>query len=514
MGDQNTPLTAADARQMVRRCGFGIPVKESKKYTIDSLTGLTRGEAADLFLAFRPKGFKPKAGDIFKSHDKWLKFMLKAKKGFALQEKLVLFFHDHFATNYTTLANQEGELAAIIMIAEQNRLLRRNCRGNFKTLVKLINTNPAMMNFLDTVLNRKEQPNENYGRELCELFTVGVKDLNGYVNYLQEDIVQIARAFSGWRHQDKDGSAFLQLNRHDTTAEYPERGPKVVFGQPHPEFAGTVGGFASPQSFIVGGEAENEIDEVTEILFQHVDSDGQNTVARYLTFKLLEYFCYPSPAKSLVDEIIADAGFVGSWELTPLLRAIFVHDAFYETAAPAPFGAATKKSVRWPVDYVLGTLRTLGVKPKGSELQLQGGDFNDLYDLLADMGQTVLEPPSVFGWNWEESWISSVGLLARYEFARDLASSRYQKAFKPEKLIDIGLTDPGDIVDAVVAQVGLSDPFGVNSQLTATQRQSLIDYLTDGGAVSSLDLNDYDTRQRKLHGLYGLVLQSAAAVLH
>jgi uncharacterized protein (DUF1800 family) len=509
MGDQNTPLTAADARQMIRRLGFGIPVKESAKYKVDALVGLTRGAAADLFLNFRPKGFKPKAGDFDGAHNKWVKFMLKAKKGFALQEKLVLFFHDHFATNYATLASQEGESDAITMIAEQNRLFRRNCIGNFKTLVKLVNTNPAMMNFLDTVLNRKQEPNENYAREVEELFTLGVKDLNGYANYLQADIVQVARAFTGWDHDIKDGTAHLHLNRHDTTAEFPGRGPKVIYGVPHPDKPGyNVGDFASPQSFIVGGEAENEIDEVTEIIFQHRDSDHQNTVARHLTFKLLEYFCYAGPETSVIDDIVATSGFDTTFELAPLLRAIFVHDVFYETAAPAPFNALTKKSVRWPIDFVVGTLRSLAMKPKGRELQVQGGDFNQLIDVLSDMGQVVLQPPSVFGWDWETAWVSSAGLLARYEFVRDVTSSRSGKPFRPEKLIDIDLTDPSDIVDAV------TDQLGVSSQFTVNQRQDLIDYLTDDGSVSSLDLNDYDTRNRKLNGLYALVLQSAAAQLY
>jgi hypothetical protein len=168
--------------------------------------------------------------------------------------------------------------------------------------------------------------------------------------------------------------------------------------------------------------------------------------------------------------------------------------------------------MRWPIDYILGSLRTLNVKPRGKELQLQGGDFSYLIDLLNDMGQLVLEPPSVFGWNWEASWISSAGLLSRYAFARDVTSSRYGKPFKPEKLIDLGLTDPGDIVDAVTTQLGLKS--GPASQLTGVQRQALIDYLTDNGANPTLDLNDYDTRNRKLHGLYALVLQSPASQLH
>jgi hypothetical protein len=120
------------------------------------------------------------------------------------------------------------------------------------------------------------------------------------------------------------------------------------------------------------------------------------------------------------------------------------------------------------------------------------------------MGQTVLEPPSVFGWNWEEAWISSVGLLARYEFVRDTVTSRFSKAFKPEKLIDVELTGAA-LVDAVIEQLGLGGALGANSQFTANQRQDLIDYVND---------NTVDDPDAKVRGLYGLVLQSAASVLH
>jgi len=507
MGDQNTLLTEDDARQLIRRLGFGIPVKESKKFRVSGLTGLTRGAAADLFLNFRPKGFKPKSNEIEKAINKWYKYILKRKKNLALQEKLVIFFHDHFATNFSTLDAQGPADVARRKMAEQNKMFRKNCIGNFKTLVKLVNVNLAMMDFLDTVLNTKDEPNENYGRELQELFTLGATDLNGEPNYTEDDVGQVSRAFTGWNHEAKDGSQHLRAAEHDTTAEFPARGPKVIFGTAHPVGGGhNYGGFAGPQSFIVGGEAENEIDEVTEILFQHLDTDGENTVARHLTFKLVEYFCHASPSKATVDAIVAEAGFVGSWEMVPLLRSIIVHDIMYETAVPAPFGALTKKSVRWPVDYTIGTLRSVGLKPKGGELQIPGGNFRNLGEFVAEMGQVLLEPPSVFGWNWEESWISSAGLLARFEFVRDVVASRGK--FKPEKLINTDLTDPGDIVDAVTDQLGLT------SQFTATQRTTLIDYLTDEGTNPTLDLNDFDTRNRKLHGLYGLVLQSAAAVLH
>jgi len=110
------------------------------------------------------------------------------------------------------------------------------------------------------------------------------------------------------------------------------------------------------------------------------------------------------------------------------------------------------------------------------------------------MGQVLLQPPSVFGWNWETAWLSSGTLLARYTFARDLIAMRYDSlTFKPELLVDLSVTDPGAIVDAV------TDVLVVTDQIDAAERQRLIDYLTDGGATSSLDLNDYDVRNNKLH---------------
>ena len=189
MGDENTVLSEADVRHLLRRTGFGAKQKEVdkmlKKYD-------TRGAAADKLLSFRPSGFRPGGKDIRDRRVKWIKYMLKGTRG--LQEKLVLFLHDHFATNYDTVRND-------LHMANQNRLLRRNCIGDFKSLVKQINLDPAMMNFLDTIRSRKENPNENYPRELLELFCLGPQDFAGNENYDQVDIVQITKinVFKRWR---------------------------------------------------------------------------------------------------------------------------------------------------------------------------------------------------------------------------------------------------------------------------------------------------------------------------
>jgi uncharacterized protein (DUF1800 family) len=485
MGDENTTLDPAEARHLLRRTGFGALKRDLDRILA---SGETRGETADRLLGAKAQSVKPRGRDLESAHGKWIRFLVKTRT--PLRAKLALFWHDHFATSNVKVDDLD-------LMAVQIQLLHKQGAGNFKDLVKAINKNPAMMEFLDTVRNRRRQPNENYARELQELFTLGVTDFAGNPNYTQADIVQIARAFTGWDYDR--GVAYFDPDRHDFTADFPERGPKVIYQQ--------TGGFgAGGRDFTANGEGAPEIDSVIDIIFDHTDTDGKKTVARRTARRLLEFFAHANPSTAVVDEVVATSGFDTSWEITPLLRAILVHDAFYETMTPAPFGSGTPKSIKWPVDYVVSTLRLLGMKLRGQDQTLQGGDYLGILDHLDNMGQILLEPPSVFGWDWETAWISSATLLARYGFARDLIAARDggSTSFRPERLLDLSLTDAGDIVDAVTGVLGVTD------QLTAAERTVLVDYLTDGGANPTLDLNDYDVRNTKLHGLFALVLQSPA----
>ena len=157
-------LTDAHRRHLLRRAGFGPAPKEMQALSkVD-----TRGEAADALLDFPAKPFKPGGKDFFRMHNKWFKFMLKTR--FPLQSKLVLFWHDHFATGYSKVLDTK-------LMGDHVRLLHAHAKGNFRTFLKEMNRNAAMMEYLDTVRNSKQIPNENYGRELKELFTLGVNDL-------------------------------------------------------------------------------------------------------------------------------------------------------------------------------------------------------------------------------------------------------------------------------------------------------------------------------------------------
>jgi len=496
MGNQNSTLTEAEARHLLRRTGFGATQRD-----VDKIIGKneTRGQAADRLLGYKPSKFRPRNKDIEISHNKWVKFMVRTKT--PLQEKLVLFWHDHFATSNDVVGDPK-------QMADQNRLFRLNGKGDFRVMMNAVNRDAAMMDFLDTVRNSKKEPNENYPRELQELFTLGVFDLDGQPNYAQEDIVQIARAFSGWR-TDAKNVAYLNENKHDQGTgdpgdPFPERGPKVIYAG---NLAFGSGGFDFGAA--AGTNYAAEIDEVMNAIFAHQDSAGRNTLAHWIGYRLITFFADPDPPNSYIEAMVSQSQFDTSFIVADLLREIFISDEFY-----APLTDPTKLSVKWPVDYVVTTLRLLGMKLKSRYQYVNGGSFNNIRDELGNMGQILFEPPSVFGWDWEGSWVSSATLLARYGFARDAiaARGRGRTTFRPERLFDFAespAVDPDVVVDAVAALLGVGDSFGPGS----AERTALVDYLTDsmGGTV---DFSDFDTRDMKLRGMVGLVLQSPAYALH
>jgi uncharacterized protein (DUF1800 family) len=486
-------LTDADRRHLLRRAGLGPAPNDLKALSKAD----TRGEAADILLNFPGKPFKPGGKDFERMHNKWFKFILKTKT--PLHSKLVLFWHDHFATGFSKVLDTK-------LMAQHIQLLHIHAKGNFRTFLKAMNKNAAMMEWLDTVRNRRAIPNENYSRELQELFSLGVMDLapTPQPNYTQEDIVQIARAFTGWRYDDKNGQPFLRDEQHDYTSDFPARGPKVIYQ--------STGGFgAGGRAFDDQGEGGQEIDRVIDIILEHRDSTGKITAARRTAYRLCEYLAHPGPSvTTFVDQVVADSSFDTVWDIAALVRSILCHDDFYLTAAGEPsYNASGKKSVKWPVEYMAGTLRLLSMKPKGKFYQIQGGSFRSVLDHLTDMGQIIGDPPSVFGWDWESGWISSASMLARFNFARDLTSARDGGgSFKPERLMSLTLTDPDAIIAAAAAVLGLQD------HLKAADKVNLRTYLTNNGANPTLDLFDFDTRNIKLNGLFALMMQSPAYQLH
>jgi hypothetical protein len=276
-----------------------------------------------------------------------------------LQEKLTLFWHGHFTSS------AKDERAAVLMW-NQNELLRRHAAGNFRDFVRAISRDPAMLDYLNNQQNRKAHPNENYARELMELFTLGIG------NYTEYDIREAARAFTGWAH-DGDDYIFRKFD-HD-------EGQKTFFGK-----KGNWNG-----------------DDVVEIILQHP------ACAKYISGKLFKHFAYEDVEPQVVDSM-AEMLHENKWELRPLLRTILTSQAFYSDKA---IGTQIKS----PIQLVVGTVRLLGMDMP---------DRRVVAASLNQMGQVPLEPPNVKGWPGGRMWINTSTLFVRYNTAVFLAGGSKQ----------------------------------------------------------------------------------------
>ena len=271
-----------------------------------------------------------------------------------LEEKLALFWHGHFATG-------EEKIRDYRKMEQQLALLHRQATGNFRTLLIEVARGPAMLAYLDAAENVKGAPNENFAREVMELFTMGVG------NYSEKDIREAARAFTGWIDDDLDFK--VDPAKHDD-------GPKTFLGR-----AGSFDG----------------VDILNIILEQKI-------TAEYIAGKLYRFFVRENISPDVavrLSAVLRD----NNYEIAPLMRAIFLSRDFY--SAPS---MGTR--IKGPVELIVSTYRKLGVK------HLPG--IPDLYVLSRELGQTLLNPPTVAGWAQGRAWITPGLLLARGNFARDV----------------------------------------------------------------------------------------------
>ena len=418
---------------LLRRAGFGATEAELDHYTqlgfaaaVDRLLNPEQidDSATDQLLAplFTDLG-DPKKIEAAKFY--WLNRMLYTQR--PLLEKLTLFWHNHFATANSKVGNS-------VLMQRQVDLFRSNGLGNFEVLLQKVTRDPAMLIWLDNRLNRKGAPNENYAREVQELFTVGIG------NYTEQDIHEAARAFTG-HTLDKSNSYVFNPQQHDN-------GTKA--------FQGQTGNFNA--------------DDILAILVRHP------ATARFITTKLFSYFVYDSPDASTIDGL-ANTFTATGFDVRSVLRDIFTGPEFL---SPRAFHGQIKQ----PVDFVLGSLKGLNVQNVGP----------DATQILRRMGQDLLNPPDVSGWHGGAAWINSTTLFERFNWADRLSMGR--DATKPY-FTDIpgqiqghGITSPDGLVDYYL---GLF----VDGDVTPEARQSLIDYLNQP-APFSLDNAAVDVKARGL----------------
>jgi uncharacterized protein (DUF1800 family) len=272
-----------------------------------------------------------------------------------LTEKMTLFWHNHFATS-----QQKVRVASLMY--RQNALLRQYAVGNFGALLREISKDPAMLIYLDGAQNRKGMPNENFAREVMELFTLGEG------NYSEQDIKEVARAFTGWSMDLDAGEFRFRRPQHD-------EGEKTIFGE-----RGRFNG-----------------DDVVTLLLKH------EKTAEFIVGKLWLEFVSPEPDKDEVKRL-AKMFRDNNYEMKPLMRAMMLSDAFW-----APKHRAVL--VKSPAELVVGSLR---------QFRFDVEDPAPFAVIMRQLGQDLFGPPNVKGWPGGEAWLNTTTLLARKSFLNRL----------------------------------------------------------------------------------------------
>jgi uncharacterized protein (DUF1800 family) len=506
-----------NAAHLLRRCGFGGSPRDVEAF-LDRNASVE--EAVGTLLKFKPSAKKPplRKDNSFESKLKiqrwWIKTMVKARTpGDMCREKLVLFFHNFLVSG----ASKQPELR---FMSYQNRLFRLMGKGNFRELLREFNRDPANLYYLDGILNnfydartgiggvRLVNANENFGREILELFSLGPFQFSAdglddpsKPNYSENDVHQLSRALSGWIYIEGEvggwDSGGWDGGRGDDS--------KPPDGVPDPV---TIFGVTN-NDFRIDAEVAGTPNDVLRLILDRQDDAGNRQAAMFVARKFWEWYAYPAPApglKALLAEFAATL-YDNDYELAPMLRHMWTHDEFFSTTAKT-------RTVKSPVDYVVQAFKAVRAKTNGKYV---GDGDAELGEHLARMGMDLFEPPNVAGWPGGTRWITSSTLLERLEFVRDLtASDGGPSRIRGKKLERIGFTGDravADVVDDVLAQLGLdSGPLA----LTSTERAALIAYASDNGAKPTLDLSSDQTEDfsKKVRGVIGLALQSAEFHVH
>jgi uncharacterized protein (DUF1800 family) len=315
----------------------------------------------------------------------WVYMVLNSPE--PLREKMTLFWHNHFATSLAKVQRP-------VMMYHQNLTLRKNAMGKLPVLVHEISKDPAMLVWLDSNSNIKGKANENFARELMELFTLGVG------NYAEADIREAARAFTGWQTED---------NKFEFDETLHDGGVKTVLGQ--------TGNF--------NGE------KIVDIVL------SQPAAARFLVRKLYSYFIseYAAPPDALLEPLAGSFRSSG-YDIGALVKTILSSRHFFS-------GYAYRQRIKNPVEFVAGTLRVSWRRSPSPEER----GFVDMPTLAAEistMGQELFAPPNVKGWPGGRSWLNTATVLARHNFAHKIATGHLANTRPVDAEAPVALTPDGE----------------------------------------------------------------------
>jgi len=460
-------LTDEEAAHLLERTHFGVRQVELDAVAakglarfLDDMLVFQQGTAAeaDAFQQLQndddPAGFEgkfPSTNDVARW---WQLLMMRSDQPF--QEALAFFWHDHFAASTAVLGGGNR-----YYMVDYVNLLRREGAGNCRDLLLSISRDPAMLVYLDGILNRRGGPNENYAREFWELFSLG-RD-NGYT---EADIVESARAFTGWR-QRFDADTDLNFMEFDTGRH--DAQDKLIFGQ----------------YLIAGQNDRDDYEEMVRLTLEHRD------VAEYLVEKMFAWFVFDDPSDEVVDQlarILRD----NDYELAPVLKTIFQSEAFF---SPRARGAQVKS----PVDFTIGFIRATGLEISVSTLD---GNLNDL-------GQRPTRPPVVDGWTHGTLWFSAQAMVERANHVDDAIDSRSYQSGLGIDVADVLPPVAERTADAVVDRLAAR----MRVDLSTGDRADLIDYLNterqNDGTVQSdpFDGSDQSHLDGRVRGVIWVLSQ-------
>ena len=381
------PWDLKKAGHFYRRAAFGASLEELQtavgagpERTITALLqGRADGDADTLWTTMSRSLAEANNGAQLSAL--WLYRMLYSPH--PLREKLTLFWHNHFATSNLKVQNAGYMLG-------QYELLRRHAQGSFRTLLTEMSRDPAMLIWLDTIQSQRNQPNENYARELLELFSLGIRNARrpGQRNYNEDDIRQAARAFTGWRIEN--GQAVFRARDHDA-------GEKTVLGQ----------------------RGAWRADDIVRICLE------QESTPYFLTRKLFRFLISdaiePTPA---LLEPLAEEFRRSDYDFGALVERMLRSNLFFSAAA-------YRSKVKAPVDFVLGIVR-------GLETGQGGVGTVELAKALEGLGQRLFYPPSVAGWDGGRAWLNGQTFLLRQNLALALTSTadtRFGRRLDPAPLM-------------------------------------------------------------------------------
>lgn len=316
----------------------------------------------------------------------------------SIREKMTLFWHNHFSTE----ANEVGNARYVY---KHHNLLRQQALGNVKTLVRAITLDPAMLVYLNGQLNNKNSPDENYARELQELFTLG-KENNP--NYTEDDVRTAARVLTGWRNDAVNNVSFFDATRHDTANK---------------TFSSFYGG-ATITGRTGATAGDQELDDLLNMIF------GKSAeVSNYIVTRLYRWFIYYDIDATVQANVIDPLAKIlrdNNWEIKPVLSTLFRSEHFYDALN---HGCQIKS----PVDFIVSLCREFNlVFPGSADYAAQYGHWNYLRNWGTLMQQTLADPPDVSGWkayyqapNFYEIWINSDTYPKRNQFTDTLVVNGY-----------------------------------------------------------------------------------------